>query len=68
MAMIIKSVELAFAYSYYVLSMKILVIMWIPKSPHWTKNMKPTTERLAQNVPLTGIRSRSASLIKVEIC
>lgn len=39
-----------------------------PTSPHQTRNMKPTTLRLAQKVLRTGTRSRFASLISAEIC
>ena len=40
----------------------------MPRSPHWTKKMKPMTDILRQNVLVTGVKSRSASLISCEIC
>ena len=46
----------------------IWTIMCRATSPHYTRKIIPTQDKLAQNVIVFGTRSRSASFIKVEIC
>lgn len=68
MPMMRNRVELASSCSFFVFFKNKFVTMWRNTSPHWTKKMRPTQERLAQKVRVTGTRSKFDSPIKVEIC
>ena len=56
-------VEFASDCSCFDLLTTISAIILTQSSPHWTRNMNPTTERLAKKVLFTGTKSRSEILI-----